>query len=648
MTQLAILKRRLRLLWWCRAAARWFTATAELAVLLLTVLLCLFFLDWLLLEPVFRAVTAPRVVAQLVAGGVLAWLVLRFVWPSLRRAESTLDMALLVERNFGISSDLIAALQFESPSAGQWGSPALEAVVIRGAAERASGLNVLADFPLRRPARMGAYLVVALVPWVALATLWPDYLSVFANRFLLGSQHYPTATRIETLEVNGQSVLDAGDAGQGRRASHAAQGDVLTFRVRCAGHFPESGTVSLTSLTDGRRRTLPLQRVKGDAEAEASPAAQETAFYQAELGRFVEPLSFQIALGDAWTDPAQVQMIALPMVRVVWSVRPPDYARSAELAPPEPDSRQLLVLEGSQVALQVQSVNEKQLTSVWMDVRDDRQSQRIELRASPSDEPDDGRTVWRLPEEATVLQRVTRELRFELQVTDQDGLQLDSPLRGSIRLRRDRPPSGTTAMVHRVVLPDARPVLEYRLSDDYGIADAVLRIQIQRKAADGALDAETETNEPQPAATLPRPDPPETNPREVVPDDSPGTRGVTGNSAAGDSAAGNSAAGNEPPEISRPVLTDGLPITAERLPAVGRLPLDLSGMDLQKGDRLKITMELTDDRGPQPGETYRADPLYLEISDESGVLDEISKADERSEKQLTDLIKQQLGIGDGP
>ena len=68
--------------------------------------------------------------------------------------------------------------------------------------------------------------------------------------------------------------------------------------------------------------------------------------------------------------------------------------------------------------------------------------------------------------------------------------------------------------------------------------------------------------------------------------------------------------------------------------------------ELAKGDRLRLTVEAVDYRGNLPGESYLSDPLVLEISDESGVLSAISEADERSEERLTDIIKQQLGIGE--
>jgi hypothetical protein len=77
----------------------------------------------------------------------------------------------------------------------------------------------------------------------------------------------------------------------------------------------------------------------------------------------------------------------------------------------------------------------------------------------------------------------------------------------------------------------------------------------------------------------------------------------------------------------------------------------LAGLKLAKGDRVKLTLEATDYRGEneqvRPAGTVQAsEPLVLEISDESGVLAAITEADPRSEEQLNEIIKRQLGIGD--
>ena len=84
--------------------------------------------------------------------------------------------------------------------------------------------------------------------------------------------------------------------------------------------------------------------------------------------------------------------------------------------------------------------------------------------------------------------------------------------------------------------------------------------------------------------------------------------------------------------------------------------MPLAGLKLAKGDRVKLTLEATDYRGENEqgepagrmpvGTVQASEPLVLEISDESGVLAAITEADPRSEEQLNEIIKRQLGIGD--
>ena len=94
-------------------------------------------------------------------------------------------------------------------------------------------------------------------------------------------------------------------------------------------------------------------------------------------------------------------------------------------------------------------------------------------------------------------------------------------------------------------------------------------------------------------------------------------------------------------------------LPASDLPIARRYPLELAPLNLVKGDRLKIALEVTDYRGENElseplGVAFASDSLILEISDEAGVLAAISQADPNSEERLSDIIKRQLGIGEEP
>ena len=55
------------------------------------------------------------------AAAAVIWAFVRFALPWLGKREDETDMALLVQRQAGIDSDLVAALQFESADAAQLG-----------------------------------------------------------------------------------------------------------------------------------------------------------------------------------------------------------------------------------------------------------------------------------------------------------------------------------------------------------------------------------------------------------------------------------------------------------------------------------------------------------------------------------------------
>jgi hypothetical protein len=304
-------------------------------------------------------------------------------------------------------------------------------------------------------------------------------------------------------------------------------------------------------------------------------------------------------------------MIPLPVIEVLLNPTPPKYA-SLRRETADASSRQLAVLEGSSVELAALCTNGKPLDSVWLTLQSARGATRFELA------PDDARrAAWRLNDKRSPLARVTEELRYEVQVLDADGLSLEAPIRGTIRIRPDLPPTSLAEVVHRVVLPTAAPVVAYRASDDYGLSRLVLVAEIERQAPrlPAAGDAGANALDEISSQTL--------TPAAAV-----------------------------PVETHRfDILTIKEPLSAERLPLVGQYALALTALRLAKGDRVKLTLEAADYRGENEqgdpaGRAQSGEPLILQISDESGVLAAIAEADPRSEEQLNAIIKRQLGIGE--
>ena len=155
---------------------------------------------------------------MLLAGAGVGWAFWRFTRPLMGQSESELDMALLVERQQEIDSDLVAAMQFEAPDAAKWGSPQLESAVIDYVASVGRGINVFEGFSREQMWRRGGLLALSLVAVGIAALVAPAYVSAFFNRLLLGSMHYPTRTVIERIVINDQAGACRGQGAAGSPA----------------------------------------------------------------------------------------------------------------------------------------------------------------------------------------------------------------------------------------------------------------------------------------------------------------------------------------------------------------------------------------------------------------------------------------------
>jgi hypothetical protein len=542
-------------------------------------LLAVFAVDWL-----FALDIVQRLLVFAFALIAIAWSFRRFTLPLLGVRESELQLALLLEKRYGIHSDLVAALQFERPQAAAWGSAQLEQAVIEAAARTSNQLDVSACTTGRPANRRLVVAILTIVIVCGLVLLFPDHARIFLRRLCLARDHYPSRTVIEEVAINDRTVLSRHRSDTSPSDVACAERRPVAFSVRCRGHLPQSGIARLES-AGGQQRLL-------DLELQSSEVGD---IYVGTLGRLVEPFSYQLYLGDAWTDPARVEMIPLPVVELRLTTSSPSYSRGAEADRVDPNSRQVAVLEGSTVDVAIRCTNDKRLVDAWLTVDSGDDTIRF-----PLDAVDEAGQRWHLAPQGTPFAQITEELRFEVQVKDQDEMALETPIRAHIRIRSDRPPICSADVVHRVVLPTATPVVEYQVNDDYGIATLALHVDVERKR--GAEDRMRREH-----CTL-------------------------------------------------SLLDNSTPLTAERLPLAGQFSLNLQSLQLDdgqgprqaelvKGDRLRVTLEAIDFRGDAPGESCRAEPFTLEVSDESGVLNAISEADERSEERLNDIIQRQLGIG---
>lgn len=560
MTQLSVLTTQLNRLRRRRLLTRWATAWSATILACLWAVLILFGLDYLLQMSI-----PQRVVGLVFAGLAVAWVFRRYTWPWLGHREDLLDVALLVEDRQHIDSDLVAAMQFERAESDDWGSPDLKQAVVNYVAEFSPSLDVFEGFGYRRFRRRVAALVLTTLVVGTLAFFCGDYLRVFGNRMVFGAAHYPTDTQIDAVVINGQTTFQAGDDTKTKTLT-IPYGRPLAIEVQASGVLPTAGRIRLTNAERG---------LSVEEELSRSPQSETENAYAGTVSKLVDTVSYQVYLGDAWTDPLTIEVIPQPVVSVNLTPNPPRYATLIEddsLIARE-GTRQLAVIEGTDVVIDVRCDN-KELSQVWLTAGE----QQFPLEKTATDGH-----MWRLAGDASPLWNVTESISYTVQVTDEDGLQLEQPIRGTIRIRADRKPILRNVLLGtKQVLPSAKQVISYQATDDYGLSQIRLRIQVVRE------DGEMETQD-QDLITV--------------------------------------------PESEQPQRT-----------LAGNYRLDLEPFSLEKGDELKLTLEAFDYRGEAPPQSNFSEPLVMKITDLQGILAALGEGDEKAAADLGTIIE--LGAGD--
>lgn len=641
---LGLLRQRLAALVRRRSLAAWGAGLSAWLLAVGWILLAVFFLDWSLALDRLQ-----RLLLLAVAVGGAAWTFRAWVLPLFGRHESEIDAALMVEKQQGIDSDLVAALQFEADPARDWGSPELRKAVVKYVAASAQEIDVFAGFSYGPFPRRAAFLAATALGVVALVLLAPGYLETFFARLALGSDHYPTGTQITQIVVNGRTIPllrhrpDAKDA-----VVRLPYGLPLSIQASASGVLPLIGTARLRSTTTSQETTLDLSPGAPAADAAGKPVGQ----FGGSLPRFLESLTLRVEMGDAWTDSLTLEVLPPPEVDVKLTPHVPTYALKAtspDDAPP--GARSIAVVEGSSVDLQTTS--SKPLESATL---------TIEEAVFALEPADASKKVWKLSAPSP-LAKVLTPLRYELQVRDTDGLGLEQPLQGFIRLKADRPPRCTAAMITLFVMPTAKPKISYGAADDFGIASLRLVQEVVRSTENSSnsgseavnrLQGEGETSQAASGET-----PAVAQGSAAEPDKEKGSEGTTsGEGSAPASAAAGTVDDGAPPAVppvpAKPVDPDRvvieLPLPAGGPPPVvqGEWAVDLASLKLRKGDQVRLTLEAVDFRGGGEGSegvVVSSDPLLLQVTDERGVLAAMAEVDERSAKSLDAIIQRQLGIG---
>ena len=393
-----------------------------------------------------------RSVTFLIVAGVVAWSLRKFLLPLSDFEESEVETAMLVERQHSMTTDLVAAMQFADGNREQFGSSELRAETIDHAVKVAPGLDYLEGFSREElKKKLGIFLASAGV-FVVVMAAFPGHAKAFLNRFFLGNAHYPTRTVIAEIVSPGAKV---------------PFGVSVTFDVRADGELPEKGRVKIRTASSGLT-----------TEVELVPDAADSKRYVGKLARAMDHFSYQVLLGDAYTDLRTVELTPLAVVTVDFEIETPDYA-SAELSRKAGSSSSRLTLEGSRVVPFVTA--DKALKSVTFS---------IDEKPFPMTRDGD-RFVLKAPD--SPLAQVNSTFRWEVQVLDEDDLSLERPISGVLQVRPDMPPNIGMATVSRLVWSGAKPTIQYKAVDDYALDKVVLHLAAQRL---GEGSSDTSNKEP--------------------------------------------------------------------------------------------------------------------------------------------------------
>jgi len=555
------------------------------------VTLALFALDWAL------HLTVPQRVILLVLVATFAILASRrFILPWFTGPESELELALLVQKHFGIDSDLVAALQFERPEAAQWGSVELEKTVIRQVATRAKELPLIEDVP-RAPLRKRVVATVCgLALFAALVFLFPEHVSIFAKRLFLHDLNYPTATQIVRVIVNDQPI--AWDKAQQRIWCGA--GSTLSMTVVVSGKMPREGQVVFRTAQPRRELRVPLIALDRQADRASLPSQR---VFSGKLMGIDRPCQLRMTLGDATSQWIEVAVVPPPVV-LPWFVY-----QEVPSGNPEPKilfgKTQISVREGTQVLMGV--VSQSELKPVVASIGpleiplqkglpkaiEGRYSEFVMNRpvvAKGTSEdsaqqagviPD----IWWLDPAGTPLEKVAYPVRIRFKVRNRFELEPASPVEVFVAVRPDYPPQVEARTITRLVLPAAQPSLFVTARDDVGLRE--LRVVGKVIRTDGEE-------------------------------------------------------GNTCQWILWQAKGQSVPALSEKY------KVDLGQLKAKKGDKIELVVMAEDERGAnQSGVVTQTDAVLMEVTDLAGILAVMADADRESAAQLQEMIDRQLDVGGG-
>lgn len=597
---LSVLRSRIAQVGRRRRLMRRLSIASRIALAAVIAAVALFLVDWFF---------APGRLARLLMLVVAAAGIARVCWRLRRRGgaarESEADVALLIEKQEGIDSDLVAALEFARGDAAS-GSADLRDAVIDYVADYGRSWQMPRQPVDPKLRRRLSWLAVAVGIVAAAVVMRPDFAAAFARRMLLGVAHYPTRTRIESLVIAGQGV----DPTPGAAATAACPlGRPIAFEVGIGGEQPRLVRMRLQSVATGATTEIVLSNDAGpqaaDGQAADGPPGERppsTTTYAARVPRLAETVDVQVFAGDAWTEPVRVRAIPPPLVELAIASTAPGYA-GGRVERAAVGARQVTVPEGARVDFGLRCTNKK-LESATLVI--DGAEHPLRPRNVDGLAGAGAAAEWELAGSATPLTRLERTVAYEIRVVDEDGLGGDMPLVGSIRVKPDGPPRVTAQVQTRLVLPSASPRVAWKVADDHAIARVEVLVE-SMPAAGPAEESAGNSPASRPAGAV------------TIPIQLPTGGGVA--------------------------ASGGGWVGGDRLPLEGSATVKLGGFGLQVGDQVRVVVRAVDYRGDAAGREAASDPILLQVTDERGVIAALTESDSQSIEQLDAIIDRELSVG---
>lgn len=572
-----------------RLFERWVTGWSGLVVAIVVALVLAFLVDYSL-----RLRRIERLASLLMVCGATLWAFRKLTRPYLTGRESLGEIALLVERRQKIDSDLVAALEFDGQLAGRVAAD----VTSSGPDDRSGGAKTVGSPQLR----------AAVV----------DYVADFARTVNVADGENSQPMRRRLGWAAGLIALAAviGFLFPGHAKAffnrfllggqhYPSRTRIAEFRVNDASAVrngvaielaavPEGAAVRFAVRLDGVLPELVELRIANDASTRSTLLLSRLA--ESNAAESVQPDNgcWYAAEIDHLAEDLWLELVAgdasTDPIRLRVSPRP---VLVVELRSTPPDYARGLAATQDEAAAAGSARQIAVLEGSRVDLTVSCRNQELASVTMHRGEEAvelkrlDGATPqWGLPNPAaSPLARVMEPLAFEIDAKNRDGVSPARRVPVLVRLLADRIPRVVAAVVTERVLPTARPSIVYGATDDLALGELKLSWQVRR--TDG-----------------------------TVVDGTKSLRTRTGDSIE----------------------------TTWR----GKSNFDLRPLGLVAGEEVRVTLEAVDYRGGQPGKASSGEPIVFQVTDESGILSGLAEADERTARQLDQIIERQLGLGGSP